>query len=162
MRNKLFLICPFSCLENILQAKYGNDIYFLTSLGAIFQFDEIEYVSELKSFIIREQIKEIYIVNETSCKFINGVINKNKQYGLKSEKLIEKLYLENYFLDFKNQPKLVQQNKLAELNILNQANSLMNSSLLKSFIVEFDIVINGLITNKEIELFQEIKISNNR
>ena len=99
MRNKLFLICPFSCLENILQAKYGNDIYFLTSLGAIFQFDEIEYVSELKSFIIREQIKEIYIVNETSCKFINGVINKNKQYGLKSEKLIEKLYLENYFLD---------------------------------------------------------------
>ena len=162
MRNKLFLICPFSCLENILQAKYGNDIYFLTSLGAIFQFDEIEYVSELKSFIIREQIKEIYIVNETSCKFINGVINKNKQYGLKSEKLIEKLYLENYFLDFKNQPKLVQQNKLAELNILNQANSLMNSSLLKSFLVEFDIVINGLITNKEIELFQEIKISNNR
>ena len=162
MRNKLFLICPFSFLENNLQAKYGNDIYFLTSLGAIFQFNEIEYVSELKSFIIREKIKEIYIVNETSCKFINGVINKDKQYGLKSEKIIEKLYLEHFLLEFKNQPILVQQNKLAELNIINKAKSLINSSLLKSCIDEFNIVINGLITNKEIELFQEIKISNNR
>lgn len=161
MNNKLFLICPFSCMEKLLQSKYGNDIYFLTCSGAVLQYEELEYISEVKRFILREQIKTIYIVNDTSCRFINGIIKKNKLYGLKSEKIIEELYVEHYLSDFKNQSLLVQQNKLAELNIKNQANELMNSTLLGSTIFAFDIDIKGLITTKEKELFKEVQIKNN-
>lgn len=161
MSNKLFIICPFSQMEFFLQKKYGNDIYFLTCSGAVLQYEEYEYISEVKQFILREQIKTIYIANDTSCSFINGIIKKNKLHGLKSEKIIEELYIEYYLSDFKNQSLLVQQNKLAELNIKNQANELMNSTLLGSFIFEFDIEIKGLITTKEKELFKEVQIKNN-
>lgn len=161
MNNKLFLICPFSCLENKLQSKYGEDIYFLTSLGAVFQFNENEYLLELKQFLIREKINEICIVNDTSSRFINGIIKKNNLYGIKSEKIIEELYLAHYQSDFHNQPLIAQQKKLAELNIKNQANSLIQSNILGNFIVECNIVINGLIISNEKEIFQEINISNN-
>ena len=80
---------------------------------------------------------------------------------MKSEKIIEELYIEHYLSDFKNQSLLVQQNKLAELNIKNQANELMDSTLLGNSIFEFDIDIKGLITTKEKELFKEVQIENN-
>ena len=67
----------------------------------------------------------------------------------------------HYFSDFKDQSLFSQQNKLAELNITNQANELFNSSLLGSCIAEFDIEIKGLITTKEKKIFKEVQTINN-
>jgi hypothetical protein len=161
MANKLFIICPFSCLDKFLRNKFGNDIYFLTCSGAVLQCDDFEYISEVKRFILREKIKTIYIVNDTSCRFINGIIKKNKLYGLRSERVIEALYVEHYLSDFKNQSLLVQQNKLAEFNIKNLAHELMNSFLLGGCISELDIEIKGLITSKQYKLYKEIQIETN-
>jgi hypothetical protein len=44
MANKLFLICPFSNMEPVLQYIYGNEIFFLTYSGAVFQQQEFEYI----------------------------------------------------------------------------------------------------------------------
>lgn len=160
MSNKLFIICPFSCMESFLQKKYGNDIFFLTFSGAVFQYQELEYLSALKQFIIQEDIKTIYIVNDTSCRLINGIINKNKLFGLKSEKVIEDLYIEHYFSDFKDQTLMKQQSKLAELNIKKQANEMINSMIIGNCISKFDIEINGLITSKDKKIFKKIRIEN--
>lgn len=158
--NKLFIICPFSCMEHFLRIKFGNDIFFLTSSGAVFQSQELEYLSALRDFIIQEKIKTIYIVTDTSCRFINGIINKKQLFGLSSEKAIEELYIEYYFSDFKDQPLLNKQYKLAELNIRKQSNEILNSALVGSYISQFAIEIKGLITSKDKNLFKEMNFEN--
>jgi hypothetical protein len=81
MSNQLFIVCPFSNLENYLNVEYANESYFLTSSIGILLNEDFEYASELKQFIYRENIKTIYFVNDTSCRFINGIIQKNTLYG---------------------------------------------------------------------------------
>jgi len=160
MSNKLFIICPFSYMESCLKNKYGKDIFFLTSSGAVFQNKEFEYLAALRDFIIQEEIKTVYVVNDTSCRFINGIINKKRSVGLSSEKVIEALYIEHYFSDFKDQTLLHQQKKLAELNIKKQANEILNSSIIGNYLTESEVQIKGLITSKDNMIFNEIKLEN--
>lgn len=68
------------------------------------------------------------------------------------------MYIVYYFSDFKDQTLLNQQNKLAELNIKKQANELMKSMIIGSFITEFAIEIKGLITSKDNNIYKEIPI----
>ena len=156
MDNRLFIVCPFSCMETFLQYKYGHDIYFLTYSGAIVQNQESEFIAKVEEFIFRESIKSIYIVNDTSCRFINGIINKNTLFGLSSEKVMEALYIEHYFSEFKDQSLCNQKYKLAELNVKNQIKVMLNSPLLGSCIAKFDIEVKGIITSREKELCQLI------
>jgi len=120
MANQLFIVCTFSFLEAFLQNIYGNDISFLTFSGAVFQFNEIEYSLEVRDFIVREKIKDIYIVNDTSCRFINGIIMRSKVSGFPSENVIEELYIDSYLKYFKDQPLFKHKYILAELNVKNQ------------------------------------------
>jgi carbonic anhydrase len=66
------------------------------------------------------------------------------------------LYIEYYLSEFKDQSLFRQQQKLAELNIKNQVDEIMNSTLFKDYIDEFSIEIKGLVTSKENELVKEI------
>ena len=161
MENQLFIVFPFSCMETYLQNKYGNNIFFLTFSGAVLQFQEFEYILEVRDFIEREKIKKIYIVNDTSCKFINGIIKKDKIFKLQAQRVIEELYIDNYFSDFKDQSLNHQQFKLAELNIKNQINGILNSTLLGKYISEFDIEVKSIITSKEKKLYKLIQIETN-
>lgn len=158
MSNKLFIVCPFSCLEPLLQHKYGNDITFLTCSGAVLPHQEIEYLSEVKRFILRENINRFYIVNDISCRFINGVISRSKMFGLNAEKAFEELYVDYYFTDFKDQNPLEQQYNLALRNISKQANNIVQSPILGDIITEFDVQIKGVITAKDQRLFREVEI----
>lgn len=158
MSNKLFIVCPFSCLEPLLQYKYGNDITFLTCSGAVLPQHEIEYLSEVKQFIIRENINHIYIVNDVSCRFINGVISRNKMYGLNAEKAFEELYVDHYFTDFKDQNPLNQKYNLALRNISKQAKCLVESPILGDILAEYDVHIKGVVTLKDQRIFREIEV----
>ena len=77
MNNKLFLVCPFSCMENFISNKYGDDVFFITAMGTIFQYDETEYLETIKQFIDRENITEIFVVSDTSCRFINNALKND-------------------------------------------------------------------------------------
>ena len=158
MNNQLFIVCPFSNMENYLKKKYGNDSYFLTTSIGILLDEDFEYASAIKQFVSREKIKTIYFVNDTSCRFINGIIQRKKLYGLKSEKLIEELYIDNYISCFKDQSIINQKYKLAEINVKNQINTILDSSLLGSYISEYEIEVKGLITSKELRKYNEIQI----
>lgn len=160
MSNQLFIVCPFSCMEIFLRNKYGNDILFLTFSGAVFPHHDAEYLSAVKHFIVQEEIKTIYIVNDISCRFINGIINKHTLFGLRAEKVMEALYIENYLTEFQDQSLFNQQNKLAELNILKQANEIMAPAILGNFIAEFSVEIKCLVTSKARHSFKEIQIEN--
>lgn len=158
MSNKLFIVCPFSCMEPLLQQKYGSDITFLTCSGAVIPQQEVEYLSEVKRFIIRENINQIYIVNDISCRFLNGVISRKKMFGLNAEKAFEELYVDYYFTDFKDQKLLEQQYNLALRNISKQAKSIVQSPILGDILKEFDVQIKGVVTVKDQRIFREIEI----
>lgn len=161
MDNQLFVVCPFSCMEPFLQKKYGTNSFFMTYSGAVLQYHDLDYLLEVKDFIFREKIKTIFIVNDTSCRFINGIIKQKKKLGFESEKTFEELYIDNYFSDFKEQTIDHQLFKLSELNIRNQINGLVNSTLLGSPISELDIKVKGLITSKENNFYKEINTEKN-
>jgi carbonic anhydrase len=161
MDNQLFVVCPFSRLEPFLQNKYGKNSFFLTYSGAVLQYQDVDYLLDVKDFIFREKIKTIFIVNDTSCRFLNGIVKQKKKLGFESEKIIEELYIDNYFSDFKEQTIDDQLFKLSELNIRNQINGIVNSTLLGSHIADLDIKVKGLITSKENKFYKEINTEKN-
>jgi len=156
MANKLFIVCPFSCLENFLKQRYGKDIFFLTYSAAVIQYRDFDYLYKVKEFAIREEINTIYLVNDTSCRFINGIINQGGLSGLASENAIVDLYLEHYFSAFKGRPLYQQQLKMAELNIQSQISEMINSSMLGTYITVNGIELKGLVTSKEKKACREI------
>ena len=62
-------------MELYLQKKYGNEIYFITAPASVIQWNQKEYIDAIGDFIIRENIREIYLVNDTNCRFISNIIN---------------------------------------------------------------------------------------
>jgi carbonic anhydrase len=158
MKNKLFIVCPFSQMELFLQKKYGNEIYFITALASIMQWNQKEDMDAIRDFIIRESVQEIYLVHDTGCRFINNIITKHKLYGLLSEEIIQNIYVEHYLSDFENKELSVQQFKLAELSIKYQAEEITKSDVLGIQIIEDAILLKGLITSKKKNLFKEINI----
>lgn len=136
-------MCPFSNMELFLQKKYGKDIFFMTPSGGVIPTEDIAFLEATRDFIERENINTIYFVNDTSCRFINNVINKVKLAGLQSEKIIEHIFIDNYLSDFKGLSLSHQQVKLAELNVKHQAYQAMTLDVFGEQIAKNDITIKG-------------------
>jgi hypothetical protein len=83
-------------MENFIRNKYGDDVFFITAMGTVFQLQETQYLKTIKDFIDRKEIIEIFIVSDTSCRFINNALRKELGYGSYSETVIQKLLKENY------------------------------------------------------------------
>ncbi len=162
MRPKLFLVCPFSGIENFIRNRYGEDVFFLTSMGAVFQFQEKEYLQIVKEFIDRENIAEIFIVSDTSCRFINNALKHRLGYDSYSETVIQTLLKRNYTDVMKKESMAEQQIKLARLIINHQANEIMKHNLFEHQIIENKILIKGLITIKEINHVVELTFNTRR
>lgn len=160
MYNKLFVVCPFSNMEIFLKNNYGPDAYFLTFTGANIQHQELECMSEVRHLIISENIQAIYIVNDTSCRFIHGMLTGNWSFNMPSLSVFEDLYIEHYSTLFKNQSLIHQQRKMAELNVKYQVSELLDSFILGGCIRDLHIDIRGLITTKSKNLIKEIQFDN--
>jgi len=145
-------------MELYLQKKYGNEAYFITAPASIIQWDEKEYTEAISDFIKKESIREIYLVNDTGCRFIDSIINKQKLYGLYAEKILEDIYIENFFLCFQNTPLSDKKMKLAELNINYQIDKILKYSALGHYILNDNIHLKGLISSKKENLYKEINI----
>ena len=92
MNNKLFFICPFSQLEHFIREKYGDDVFFITTLDDVFQFEDANYAEVIRDFIKRENITDIFVVNDTSCRFIKSVLEKEKGFEIFSEEIMINLF----------------------------------------------------------------------
>lgn len=156
MDKKLFVVCPFSTMEAFIRSKYGEDVFFLTCSGAVLQGQDLEYMKEVNSLIIREKITSIYFVNDTSCCFLNSVIRDDRPFGLHSERIIRGLYRDNYQKDFEGKSLFQQQVKLAELNLKNQMQEITDSPILDCPESAHRIRIKGLIVSKNRDMVVEI------
>jgi hypothetical protein len=145
-QNALFMICPFCNLENFLRTKFGNDIFFITAPAAILNFSDNELIS-VKEFMIRENIKNIYLVNDVSCNFIEEAISNKKEFGLRCEKELRMLVQNsNSIIERKNsleikKEMLAENNVTKQLMYLNSEKIFHETSILK-------IKIDGMITDK--------------
>ncbi|AEE54331.1 hypothetical protein [Haliscomenobacter hydrossis] len=147
--NKLFLVCPFSRLEPFIRENYGDNVYFLTALGTHFQADDAGYVKKVVDFILREGIRELYVVNDTSCRFINKTLKREPGFGTKAEYLLKQIYLENYLKVRQNNDLREQQVKLAALNVYRQMHVLLHHKVLSRLCLKHNITIHGVVTSKE-------------
>ncbi|MFN5423475.1 MAG: hypothetical protein ACK5AO_09430 [bacterium] len=156
MKKKLFVVCPFSCMEPFLRSNFCDDIYFLSSPASILDIDDSRYMESISEFIYRKEINTVYFVNDTACKFLNRIIKREELYGLFAEIILDELYFDYYTSQFKRQPLHEQQFRLAELSIKKQVSEIMRSEILGTFIHEQNIDLKGLITTKSKKYFKEI------
>ena len=83
----LFLICPECFSEQELISEFGEDSYFLTSLGAIFDQDSNTYTANIQYLLSTLPIKEVCILQCIDCNFINQNFNAgHEKIGLPTEK----------------------------------------------------------------------------
>lgn len=159
MKNKLFLICPDSHIEAFIKEQYGQEAFFLSALGGVFNFQEISYVETIGDFIQRESIEEIFIVNETSCRFMKRMLEQEKGFGTNAEQVMLDLFIDNYATIMAGTSLTAKQNRLAELNIRRQALEILSNELLLQQIEQSQIRLKGLITTKAKGRIKEVNVS---
>lgn len=148
MNKKLFLICPDSQVEQFIRQEYGREVIFLTALGAVFNFGEINYVEAISDLLQTETIEEIIIVNELSCRFMKSILDKEKGFGTRAEQVMLDLYIDNYSHIMAGHSLHDKKQRFAELNIRRQASEMLSNELLLSQISSAQISLKGLITAK--------------
>ncbi len=145
---KLFLVCPFSSMEHFIRHNFGDEIIFMTAMATESQFHEIEYSEAIREIIVCENIEEMFVVNDTSCRFINGVLRGDKFCGTAAEKSIQNILIDNYSFVMQHQTLSDKVKALAALNIKQQAFEICANELFKPLIIQRGIEIKGLITTK--------------
>ena len=161
MHHILFLVCPFSCLEQPIKRKYGKDHFFLTSPAAVFGWNQIDHLIAIRDVIVQQEIKEICVVAATSCRFINAVLQKNKPFGLPAEKVLIELYIDNYFKYFKDEAIANQQNQFAKLIVQRQLDELIAVPFIGECIEEHDITLQGLVSSSR-NFFKTVSLKPNQ
>jgi carbonic anhydrase len=158
MKNKLFLICPDSQLEAFIKEQYGQGVFFLTALGAVFNFQETNYVEALGDFLKREAIEEIFVVQDTSCRFMNSILEQEKGFGTKAEQVMLELFIENYSNIMAGASQIEKKKILAKVNIRRQALEILSHELLLIALGQSQIKLKGLITTKSKGQLEEVNV----
>lgn len=158
MSNKLFLVCPFSCLEIFIRQTHGDDIFFITAMATAFQSEEHEYLEEVKALLEQESITKIIIVNDTSCRFIKSVLKNENKLDSTAEKVLQEIFYDNYSDIIQHKSIYEQQEKLAILNIKYQAKEMLKSILFqRNHSKKMKLI--GLVTTKASNRIKEININ---
>lgn len=144
---RLFLVCPDCYMEQKIRAQYGSDSFFLTALGSVFHIDNFKYAEEVNSFLSREDVMHIYIVNDVNCTFIQNTLSSGTNHKTKAEIALEELYSDE-----------VKAMYLAKLNIFRQANDLRSTAFLGSKIESDQIALKGVLYHREKNEFTEIEV----
>ena len=156
MKNKLFIICPFSHLEPFIINNFGQNSYFLTMPGGLAPSNDYDFLSSINEFLKTYGISSIYLVSDTGCRFVSTIVNHEQPFGLTVEQALQEIYIDHYTKDFKDKDPHLKKQKLAELHIKKQINELKESVVLGPVISQNNIKVNGLLTSKIFNLTKEI------
>ena len=160
MNNKLFLVCPFSCMEIYIRQKFGDNVFFISAMAAVLRFDRDD-ISAIKQFIEREKIQKILIAGDTSCRFINGVLKNEKGFESYGESLIKNIVLENKDTLSKACSELEKQKIITKSLIVNQLQEICSPDYFLSEILHNGLRIGGIITTKSRNELTEFDFNNN-
>lgn len=159
MKKNLFFICPDGHLEHFIKEKYGDNVFFTTALGAVFNFNDVNYSKSLTDFMISECITDIFIVNDTSCRFINNTLENEKSFETFSEDILSKLLIRNHSIVTNNKSVINKRITFAELNVKRQIAEIVNDKLLLQQILRAKIVIKGIVSTKAEKKWIELNFS---
>lgn len=158
--NNLFLICPFSSVEPFIRSKYGNENYFLTAPAGYFKFEEEPYLQEVRNFIARNNPDNIYIVHDTSCRFLRAVVSEQEeQPEVTVCKPILEVFQRNRHAIMEASDTEAKVEKLAEYSMVQQTTHWVQSQVLGREIKRHGIQIKGLITNRQEQACKEVEIN---
>lgn len=159
MNNKLFIVCPFSCVENKLKRKYGSNSFFISSPGAIIPYNDHLFIEVLMGEIVRNDISEIYFVNDASSRIINSVILNKDLFGLDAEYLVKSIYKNSFSKSFKGRTNQYQQFRLAELVVQNQKIEFLTNDVFTDLLIDRKIVVKTLVLSSSMRLLKESNIA---
>lgn len=158
MSNTLFIVCPFSFMENTLKRKFGSNIYFISCPGAIIPYKDDSFVELLKEAIIINRIKRVYFVNDTACTILNSVLSNKTLFGLNAEFLIQSLCNAVYDKSLKGRTLQYQQFRLAEINLQYQKEAFLTNGVFTDLVIDEQLEIKTLITNRQMRIFKECRL----
>ncbi|CAN5593965.1 hypothetical protein BH11BAC2_BH11BAC2_15460 [soil metagenome] len=143
----LYITCPFCQLNHFLEERFGTEIYFLSSTAMVLNYNESE-ITSIKDFLRQKNIKNVYLVTDISCNFLEEALTYKKEFGLNCEKELRLLAQKLDSTYERNVPLEIKKGRLAEHNIIQQLGYLNNEKILKSEIDMLGINVQGLITDK--------------
>lgn len=143
MSKKLFLLCPLIHGEIYLKERFGNESFFLTALGSVFDFHNVAYADSLIHLLLQEDITEIFHVHDVESPFLRSVVDDEVTFGSGQNQFLSSIYKENH-------SEIVQEpNKIASLALFHmkhQANLILQHPRLSSLIIENKIALQGLLS----------------
>lgn len=135
---KFFFICPFCQIEHFIRKHFGN-VYFITAPASIFSFHDEEYALEIRDFIARKNIEEIYFVSDVNCNFIDSALSGATPHGLSCEQVIQNLMSSSEDTSF----------TLSQKIIMNQINAIKNTKSISDLMIDKKVKLQGIITSKK-------------
>lgn len=146
--NKLFLVCPFSQMEPYITNNIDKNAYFITGITGRLCLSNDDYLCQLQMLLFNKNIRELIVVNDVNCIFINEVLSNNSIYKTAATKLLESLFLENRELFLAQASIGKSKHLLAKLNVIDTYLKIINNNFLKETFSDLEIEVSGLISNK--------------
>ncbi len=158
MSNLLFIVCSFSNVEYEIKRKYGPNVFIFSCPGAIIPYNDHPFIEVLKDEIIRNKIKTIYFVNDTSSTIIHAVLLNKKLFGLDAEYYVENIYKNAYPTSLKGRSIQYQQFRLAELITQNQKNDFLTNGIFTDLIIDEKVTIKTIVISRTMKIIKESRI----
>lgn len=159
MHHNLFLVCPFSSVEPFIQKHYGTDVFFLTAPASHFKFEEEAYLQEVRHFIAENRPRNIFIVYDTSCRFLRGIISGQEYPEVAACKPIREIFQHNHRAIMRLPQLEAKVEKLAEYCLIQQTIHLIQPHVLGEEIMKHGIQIRGLITNRLKDVYRDMDVN---
>ena len=143
-------------MESKIIKHFGEDCYFLTSLGSIFNYDEYGFMEEVNGLVKSKEIEHIYIVNSTHCTFVRNTIHGVLNYPTDAEKELSELMLKYWDEIDSTASSDTKSILLINKSMASEETKISQSAFVGDKITNKHIGISGLIYHKNEDAFAEI------
>ena len=149
MEKTLMFVCPFSNSQSFLINRFpGKDVRFMTALAGIFHFNDRYFSDMLGNFLIDENIKTIYLVQDLHSKFLMEGIKETLVNPNDTITYIAEVY-DRHRVEISAESTLSQQiSKLSLFLIEEQVEQIHNQPNLQRILQENKIQIKGMLTEE--------------
>lgn len=159
MNNSLFILCPTSQLEGALRSHFGGNPYFLSALGAVYDYSAPDSREALSAFLDYGQVKHIHLVADTRSPFLRAVLEKSRSYGTPAEALITDLLVEHYY-ELKALKGLDVQAKVLTQHLLQtQVQELCEAVLQQPSLAARQIQVSAWCVDRRHEKFEKVALA---
>jgi hypothetical protein len=159
---KIFFTCPFSYSEVFLRNYYGADILISSAPASVLKLEEGVDQMGLFECFKTANIREIYIVYDSSCKFHNAIIKKRPVYNIPATRELLEIYERHQIQIESCGSHLKQRDLFARINIREQARKFLMNCCWYQYLITNRVEIKGVLTSKNENRVAEFEIPLNQ